>query len=150
MDIESFQLQLKTVVEDNLVLKHQVERKRKTITDSKNAIAALTKGSEDKLEGIKLMFLGKKTQLINIINDLKSKVNSINKETEREITVRDEMLHREQKLNRHLRAEVVKAKDVLMSDELTMKARNIFKKLVDLTEEDKVLLEDGDLHEILD
>ena len=96
------------------------------------------------------MFLGRKTQLINIINDLKSKVNSINKETEREITVRDEMLHREQKLNRHLRAEVVKAKDVLMSDELTMKARNIFKKLVDLTEEDKVLLEDGDLHEILD
>ena len=78
------------------------------------------------------------------------KVNHLNRETEKEIKVRDEMLHRETKISRQLRSEVVKAKDVLMSDELTIKARNTFKKLVDLTEEDKVLLEDGSIHELLE
>ena len=86
-------------------------------------INAMTKGNEDALEGIKLMFLGKKTQLIDIINTLKMKVNSLNKETEKEIKVRDEMLHRADKETRHLKSEVIKAKDVLMSDELTGKAR---------------------------
>ena len=58
------------------------------------------------------------------------------------------MLDNEQRINRRLRSEVIKAKDVLMSNELSMKAKNVFKTLVDLNDDEKVFLEDGSLHEL--
>ena len=57
------------------------------------------------------------------------------------------MLDNEQRINRRLRSEVIKAKDVLMSNELSNKAKNVFKTLVDLNDDEKVFLEDGSLHE---
>jgi len=80
---------------------------------------------------------------------LKTKLNNINLEVDHEIKVRDRMLHNEQKITRVLRSEVLKAKDVLMSNDMVFKARNVFKTLVDLSEDERVFLEGGSLHDML-
>ena len=49
-----------------------------------------------------------------------------------------------------MKSEIVKAKDVLMSEDLAQKARDIFKTLVDLTDEEKMFLENGKINELLD
>lgn len=82
------------------------------------------------------MFLSKKTQLIKVINDLKKRLNAMNQEVDHEVGVRDLLLIREQKTTRRLRSEVMKAKDVLMSNDMVFKARNVFKNIVDLNKED--------------
>jgi len=46
----------------------------------------------------------------------------MNQEVNFEINVRDAMLHREQDATRRLKGEIVKAKDVLMSTELSIQA----------------------------
>lgn len=81
---------------------------------------------------------------------MKIKVNNMNKEVDFEVRVRDTLLHNEQTQNRRLRSEIVKAKDVLMSQQLTTKAQNLFKNLVDVNNEEKVLLEDGSLKDLLE
>jgi hypothetical protein len=96
------------------------------------------------------MFLSKKASLIKIINNLKTKVNSLNSEVDNEIKVRDIMLHNEQKTTRILRSEILKAKDVLLNNDLIFKAKSMLKDLVNFTEEDKVFLEGGDLHDMLE
>ena len=53
-------------------------------------------------------------------------------------------------MTRRLRSEIVKAKDVLMSNDMALKARNVFKTLVDLTDEEKVFLENGQINELLE
>ena len=42
-----------------------------------------------------MLFLSKKSKLIAIINSLKSKINKINSEVNKEIEVRDTLLHQE-------------------------------------------------------
>ena len=49
-----------------------------------------------------------------------------------------------------MRSEIIKAKDVLMSNDMVLKARDVFKTLVDLTDEDKLFLENGKIEELLD
>lgn len=48
-------------------------------------------------------------------------------ELEKEITVRDVVLKKEQALIKKLKAEIVRAKDVLMSSEMSLKAHDVFK-----------------------
>ena len=111
-------------------------------------IQAMTTGNDKKLHQIRMMFLSKKTQLTNIIMGLKQKLNALNKEVDVEIRIRDTLLDNEQAVNRRLRSEVTKAKDVLMTNELSLKAKDCFKKLVDLNNDEKVLLDDGSLHDL--
>ena len=59
------------------------------------AIREMKYGNKKDLEDIKLMFLSKKSELVNIINALKSKINGINSEVNKEIEVRDTLLHQE-------------------------------------------------------
>ena len=59
------------------------------------AIREMKYGNKKDLEDIKLMFLSKKSELVNIINALKSKINGINNEVNKEIEVRDTLLHQE-------------------------------------------------------
>lgn len=108
----------------------------------------MTTGNDKKLHAIRMMFLSKKTQLTNIIMSLKQKLNTLNKEVDVEIRIRDTLLDNEQAVNRRLRSEVIKAKDVLMTNELSLKAKDCFKKLVDLNNDEKVLLDDGSLHDL--
>ena len=51
----------------------------------------------------------------------------MSQEVAHEIDVRDALLHQEQDLTRRLKAEIVRAKDVLMSSEMSMKAHAVFK-----------------------
>ena len=74
----------------------------------------------------------------------------MNKEVDLEVRVRDTLLHNEQTQNRRLRSEIVKAKDVLMSQQLTSKVKNVFKNLVDVNNEEKVLLDNGSLRDLLE
>lgn len=133
---------------ENLGLKHRIVEEKKQMKDMKLAIKAMRYGSKEQMDQIKLMFLSKKTQLVTIINTLKSKVNDMNKEVEGEIKVRDAMLHKEQKHNRRLKSEILKAKDVLMNQDLISKAQNAFKGLIDFDDEDKVFLENGELRDL--
>ena len=66
----------------------------------KLAIKVMSNGNKQEMEHIKFAFLSKKTQLVNIINALKSKINNLNKEANHEVRVRDAMLHIEQKHTR--------------------------------------------------
>ena len=116
----------------------------------KLAIKAMSVGNKQQMEDVKMMFLSKKTKLVKIINSLKSRINNINNEVNKEIKVRDTLLHQEQSMTRRLRSEIVKAKDVLMSNDMALKARNVFKTLVDLTDEEKVFLENGQINELLE
>ena len=113
-------------------------------------INAELSGNEKEKEQIRLRFLTRKSQLVNIINTLGSKLNNLNKEVSKEIEVRDVLLHQEQARTRKLRSEILKAKDVLMSNDLAFKARDVFKTLVDLTDEDKMFLEGGQLNDLLE
>ena len=60
------------------------------------------------------------------------------------------MLHNEQKTTRVLRSEILNAKDVLLNNELVLKAKNMLKELVNFTDEDKVFLEGGDLNDLIE
>mmetsp|Transcript_38793 Transcript_38793/g.50790 ORF Transcript_38793/g.50790 Transcript_38793/m.50790 type:complete len:115 (+) Transcript_38793:494-838(+) len=95
------------------------------------------------------MFFSKKRQLVDIINNLKLKVNSLNEDISREIDVRDTLLSKERDLCRRLKAEVVRAKDVLMSTELSIKAHQVFKKLVVIEDDERIFLDDGSLRDLL-
>lgn len=138
------------LVGENLALKHKLIDLNNQKHDMKLAVKALSNGNKQELESIKLMFLSKKTQLINIINSLKKKINSMNGDVNFEINVRDAMLHREQDATRRLKGEIVKAKDVLMSTELSIQAHQDLKKLISINEEDRVFLEDGSIRDLLD
>ena len=74
----------------------------------------------------------------------------MNQEVAHEIDVRDALLHQEQDLTRRLKAEIVRAKDVLMSSEMSMKAHAVFKSLVTVSDDEKILLDHGSLRELLD
>ena len=93
----------------------------------KLAIKAMSNNNKKELEDIRHMFLHKKKELVNIINGLKQKVNQMRKETAREVQVRDVLLHQEQAITRRLKSEIVRAKDVLMSTEMSIKAHEVFK-----------------------
>lgn len=58
-------------------------------------IAAELSGNEKEKEQIRLRFLTKKSKLVNMINTLSTKLNNLNKEVNKEIEVRDVLLHQE-------------------------------------------------------
>ena len=62
---------------ENIGLKHKIEEINKTNADYKLYVKAMKKGSKEDLDNIKLMFMSKKSQLVEIINTLKNKLNSI-------------------------------------------------------------------------
>ena len=64
--------------------------------------------------------------------------------------MRDALLNKEQALTRKLKGEIVKAKDVLLSTELSVQAHTDLKKLVSLNDEDKVFLEDGSIRDLME
>ena len=55
----------------------------------KLAIKAISRGNQKQMEAIKLMFLSKKKELVQVINHLKAKINQISKDTQEELYVRD-------------------------------------------------------------
>lgn len=148
MEYETLQKVNTNLVNENRELKEKAEENKLKVKDMKLMIQAMTTGNDKKLHAIRMMFLSKKTQLTNIIMSLKQKLNTLNKEVDVEIRIRDTLLDNEQAVNRRLRSEVIKAKDVLMTNELSLKAKDCFKKLVDLNNDEKVLLDDGSLHDL--
>ena len=148
MEYETLQKVNTSLVNENRELKEKAEENKLKVKDMKLMIKAMTTGNDQKLHAIRMMFLSKKTQLTNIIMSLKQKLNTLNKEVDVEIRIRDTLLDNEQAVNRRLRSEVIKAKDVLMTNELSLKAKDCFKKLVDLNNDEKVLLDDGSLHDL--
>lgn len=77
------------------------------------------------------MFLTKKSKLVGIINELKAKLNGINRATDQELRLKTAAMERQEKEIRHLKQEVLKAKEVMMSTNLSIKAKRNFEDLVD-------------------
>ena len=50
---------------------------------------------------------------------------------------------------RRLKAEIVRAKNVLMSSEMSVKAHQEFKKLVMIEDDERIFLDDGSLRDLL-
>ena len=67
---------------------------------------------------------------------------------QREIDIHDLVLKKEQELIKRLKAEIVRAKDVLMSSEMSLKAHEVFKTLVVLEDDERIFLDDGSLREL--
>ena len=63
-------------------LKEKIEKSNMKVAAMKKQIKVLTTGNKQEMESIKLIFLSKKSQLTGIINALKSKLNSLNKEVD--------------------------------------------------------------------
>ena len=55
---------------------------KKRVQDMKLGIKVMTNGNNQELESIKIMFLSKKCQLTGIIDALKKKLNTLNKEVD--------------------------------------------------------------------
>ena len=51
----------------------------------KKLISSITRKNEEDYENVKLMFLTKKSKLVTIINELKGKLNDMNKTTDAEL-----------------------------------------------------------------
>ena len=85
----------KQLVVENLALQNKIEEQEKQYHDLKLAIKEMKYGNKKDMEDIKLMFLSKKSELVNVINNLKSKINKLNSEVDKEILVRDTLLHQE-------------------------------------------------------
>ena len=64
------------------------------------------------IDQVKLMFLTKKSKLVGIINELKAKLNGINRATDQELRLKTAAMERQEKEIRHLKQEVLKAKQV--------------------------------------
>ena len=122
MEMETMQGVNTNLTIENIALKHKAVDYLQQIKDMKIAIKNLTAGNKDEIEDIKYMFLTKKGQLVEIINGLKTKVNSLQADIARENEIKDNLLTQERDLVRRLKAEIVRAKNVLMSSELTIKA----------------------------
>ena len=135
---------------ENVALKHKKVELKAQVHDMKLVVNALTKGSKEQLEDIRTMFLSKKQKLIDVINNLKVKMNDLNDQFQNEMRVQDALLLKEKDLTRRLKAEILRAKDVLMSHEMSWKAHSVFKQFVHFDSDEKVFLEDGSLHELLD
>ena len=67
---------------------------------------------------------------------------------QQEIDIHDLVLKKEQELIKRLKAEIVRAKDVLMSSEMSLKAHEVFKSLVVLEDDERIFLDDGSLREL--
>ena len=63
---------------EGLSLKHKIVDMKSEMKDLRNYIKTMKSGNKQELENIRMMFLSKKAMLINIINTLKKKVNSLN------------------------------------------------------------------------
>ena len=122
MEMETMQGVNTNLTIENIALKHKAVDYLQQIKDMKLAIKNLTAGNKDEIEDIKYMFLTKKGQLVEIINGLKTKVNSLQADIARENEIKDNLLTKERDLVRRLKAEIVRAKNVLMSSELSIKA----------------------------
>lgn len=133
---------------ENVALKNKLIEYKKMLQDMKMSLKVMSTGNKQEVQALQLLFSSKKAQLMQIINELKKKLNSLNRDVDKEIRIRDTLLDNEQRANRRLKSEVIKAKDVLMSNELSMKAQNVFKQMVDLKDDEKVFLEDGSLRDL--
>lgn len=60
------------------------------------------------------------------------------------------MLEKEQNLTKKLKSEITKAKDVLMSSEMSLKAHYVFKKFVAINDDERIFLDNGSLHDLIE
>lgn len=97
-----------------------------------------------------MVFLERKQDLIIIINGLKKKVNALTSQVKTEIEIRDTLIKTEQDLTKRLKGEIVRAKDVLMSTEMSIRAHQVFKQLVVLSDEERIFLDDGSIQDLLE
>ena len=73
-------------------LKIKVLKWQRKHQDMKKMISSITRKNEEDYENVKLMFLTKKSKLVNIINELKEKLNRINKTTDAELKLKEALI----------------------------------------------------------
>ena len=115
MENETLQSMSSSLREENSAMKAKIIKLKNKIKELQQFIKITAADNKGEKEILRLMFLSKKKALLNIINNLKTKLNSINSEVDHEIRIRDALLDKETEANRKLRSEILKAKDVLMN-----------------------------------
>ena len=81
-------------VEEISQLKVKVLKWQRKHQDMKRLISSMTRKNEEDYENVKLMFLTKKSKLVTIINELKGKLNRINKTTDAELKLKETLIQR--------------------------------------------------------
>ena len=95
------------------------------------------------------MFLTKKSKLVSIINELKTKLNHVNRTTDQELRLKNAAEKRMTKEIADLKQEVLKAKEVMMSTNLSIKAKRHFDDLVEKHHDQKIVRDDGVVRELM-
>lgn len=116
----------KKQVDEISQLKLKVLKWQRKHQDMKKLISSMSKQNEEEHEEIKLMFLTKKSKLVAIINELKSKLNGVNRTTDQELRLKDTAITRMKKEIGELKVEILKGKEIMMSTNLSIKAKRRF------------------------